>query len=116
MKTPTLLLLLLTLLTATLTLATASPGGAGWGGDKASSDWGKAACAKRAPYVQRAIELFCRPRNGASGFMVPGAAANSPKQFGNAVYVRFGRWEGGEQQGLWEGSVPEVEDFSPEWG
>jgi hypothetical protein len=38
MRSKTLIFLLLTLLSATLTLATAAPGGAAWGGDKATSD------------------------------------------------------------------------------
>jgi hypothetical protein len=38
MRSKTLTFLLLTLLTTTLTLATAAPGGAVWGGDKATSD------------------------------------------------------------------------------
>jgi hypothetical protein len=109
MKFQTLTLLLLTLLAATLTLATANPEPVSLGvASDVSIDinppspiqsnptkptqlthlqntqWGKSACLTRFPNVQRAIEMYCRPRDKWYGFMVPGAAANNIKQFGNA--------------------------------
>jgi hypothetical protein len=107
MRFQTLTLLPLTLLAATLTLATAAPEPVSLGvASDVSTDinppfptnpiqsnqanpshhqqWGKSACLSRFPNVQRAIEMYCRPRDKWYGFMVPGAAANNIKQFGNA--------------------------------
>ncbi|GAB7332491.1 hypothetical protein MBLNU13_g04285t1 [Cladosporium sp. NU13] len=39
-------------------------------------DWGKGACIRRAPNVQKAIEFYCRPAKGTAGRYVPGGAGN----------------------------------------
>lgn len=109
--------LLLAVLLAMLALASAEAEPANWGGDKASSDvrfpfppvfpnpqscssrsrallnvysqqWGKGACMKRAPNVQKAIEGYCNFGNN-QGFMVPGYHANQGKKVGNA-FVQIG--------------------------